>query len=226
MAWKRCTTASNKATSLLTSCWSRVQWIWFFELSLGLGVEVEDSKKCVYDISDYYIYRFFCVGETTSLSQRWILTNDLHHSNLIQINALFDVARKKNSTPSCTMTSGPRSNASGELVQITPKPSSTGGQTACDMEKVSESDLGASYVSPSPESARRLRTRSSVLNIYFLSWVMSLAKCELSEYVSIGNGFDWSALIKNKSTGKSDRSRTLNSPVVTFFLRIPTSRMQ
>lgn len=46
---------------------------------------------------------------------------------------------------------------------------------------------------------------------------MSFAKCELSEYVSIGNGFDWSALIKDKSTGKSDRSRFLNSPVVTFF---------
>ena len=52
-------------------------------------------------------------------------------------NAVFDVARKKNSTPSCTMTSGPRSNASGELVQITPKPSSSGGQTACDWEKCS-----------------------------------------------------------------------------------------
>lgn len=143
-------------------------------------------------------------------------------------NAVFDLMLpKKNSTPSCTMTSGPRSNASGELVRtITPKPSSSGGQTACDMEKVSESDRGASYVSPSPESARRLRTRSSVLNIYFSSWVMSLAKCKLGEYVSIGNGFDWSALIKNKSKGKSDRSRTLNSPVVTFFLRIPTSRMQ
>lgn len=203
---------------LISSPMNMVLWIVF---GIG-GWSWRLLKICIWYFWLLYIAKHFQV----ILSQRWILTNDLHHSNLSQINAVFDVARKKIAPPPAPWHQGQGPTLLENWYRSLLSRPPVAGQTACDMGKVSESDRGASYVSPSPESARRLRTRSSVLNIYFSSRVMSLAKCKLSEYVSVGNGFDWSALIKNKSTGKSDRSRTLNSTVVLFFLRIPTSRMQ
>jgi len=138
----------------------------------------------------------------------------------------FWCCQKKNSTPSCTMTSGPRSNASGELVQITPKPSSSGGQTACDWEKC-PNQIVEPRMFPLLQNLQEdcgHVPRFSTFTFYHESWVLPSAS-SVNMFLLATDLTDqhWSKTSQQVKVTGPDFSTRLWLP---FFLRTPTSRMQ
>ena len=103
---------------LISSPMNMVLWIVF---GIG-GWSWRLLKICIWYFWLLYIAKHFQVILSQKMNSHQRFASFEPEPN----KCCFWCCQEKNSTPSCTMTSGPRSNASGELVQITPKPSSSG----------------------------------------------------------------------------------------------------